>query len=236
MGWAVPRIWEGGECWIIGGGHSINRQFDIDDNIIAGENIGMTPFEEFGDYLSPIHDKKIIGTNMAFRLGPWVSSMIFCDLQFFRAYHKEIHAFHGLKVTDLNNLDPNLSEYGEDILRLRRDNRNGISKNPEVLCWNYTTGMGAINLALLMGAKRIMLLGYDMQRDVDDVRNYRTHWHGSMALYERPSSLNLFKRWEMRYENFSREINQCFPDVEILNVNMDSGLNVWPKVQLKDVL
>ena len=34
MIWKVPRVWEGEQCVIIGGGPSVIRQFNIPENLV----------------------------------------------------------------------------------------------------------------------------------------------------------------------------------------------------------
>ena len=32
--WFVPRMWNDGECWILGGGSSLPRQFGVPESVI----------------------------------------------------------------------------------------------------------------------------------------------------------------------------------------------------------
>ena len=70
--WQVPKMWEGGECWIIGGGPSMPLQFGVPEDVVRGVLAGQLPFSTYSPFLSPIHDKHVIGINAAFLLGPWL--------------------------------------------------------------------------------------------------------------------------------------------------------------------
>src|SRR5690348_17262680 len=102
--WDIPQMWTG-DCWIIGGGNSILQQFDIPSDIIAKVKQGELPYSTYGKYLTPLHSKNVIGTNIAFMLGDWVSVLYFCDARFFRTHCKEIQAFPNLKVTCVSHID-----------------------------------------------------------------------------------------------------------------------------------
>ena len=63
--WAPPTMWEEGECWIIGGGPSMPRQFEVPEETTRSVMIGTMPPKVYAPYLSPIHKKHVIGVNNA---------------------------------------------------------------------------------------------------------------------------------------------------------------------------
>jgi hypothetical protein len=65
MSWQVPRMWEGGDVWIIGGGPSILTQFDIPEKVVSKVLNGSSPPSVYSPYMEYLHDKHIIGVNMA---------------------------------------------------------------------------------------------------------------------------------------------------------------------------
>lgn len=61
---------------------------------------------------------------------------------------------------------------------------DGLSTDPTRLALGHNSGYQAINLAALLGASRIVLLGYDSQPDKDDRDHfYGQHWHGRAPNY-----------------------------------------------------
>ena len=55
--WFVPRMWEDGECWIIGGGYSLPRQFGIPKKVIQDVMSLKKPVSAYSPYLEEIHGK-----------------------------------------------------------------------------------------------------------------------------------------------------------------------------------
>lgn len=72
MNWIVPKIWEGGDVWIIGGGPSLTKQFDIPNDVVQRVLAGNAPPSVYSPYMSYLHDKHVIGINVAFLIGDWI--------------------------------------------------------------------------------------------------------------------------------------------------------------------
>lgn len=228
--WFVPNMWEGGECWIIGGGVSLPRQFGVPESIIQKVMNKELTMEAYSDYFKPLHDKNVIGTNVAYLLGNWVSVLYFCDLAFYRENGKQLlEGFKNLKVTDTGNMPASKAYEHRNIKKLRRDTQQGISDYADCLRWNHNAGGGAINLAFHFGVKRILLLGFDMCAD----KFGKTHWHSGLPNYRITTDKD-FGVFLKSFEFIARDAK--IRHIEILNVNPDSALNEFPKVNLKDVL
>lgn len=226
--WKVPKLWKDGECWIIGGGSSMARQFGVPDQLIEDVTAGKKPLSEYSPYLSQLHGKNTIGINAAFLLGKWVKVVFFGDKGFFLKNKNELARFGNLKVT--------CAATGQDWLYerihvkfLKRDvKREGISQHNGQICWNYNSGAASLSLAAHLGAKRIYLLGFDMQADK---KSGRTHWHGH---YKSKIRDNTFKRHLKGFSQIAKDANKM--GIEIINVSPGSAIDKFPKVSLKDVL
>jgi hypothetical protein len=201
------------------------QQFGVPSEVVASVQKGETPFSTYSRYLTPLHNKNVIGTNVAFKLGNWVSVLYFCDKHFCKTNLNEIKEFPNLKVSCAQNLLPELAaEAG--VKRLKRDYKYGLSTDPSTIAWNWNSGAGAINLAILAGAKRILLLGFDM-KDQDK----KTHWHTE---YNSATLRGTFRRFLKRYPQIAADAKAA--GVEVLNVSPDSAIEVFPRVSLQDVL
>lgn len=83
------------------------------------------------------------------------------------------------------------------------------------------SGFQALNLAINWGAKRILLVGYDMTLENGE------HWHG-----QHPKGLNnprqaTVRRW--------LSADWSTPSgVEVINCNVVSALNAYPKMSFED--
>ena len=120
MSWHIPRIWEGGECWIIGGGPSIPQIFGVPQDIINKVYEKELPMSAFSPFLSPIHGKHVIAVNMAFKLGDWVDLMFFGDGGFYFKNRRELMQFPKPRIT----CNPNISKQ-ENIGGIKFVNRDG---------------------------------------------------------------------------------------------------------------
>lgn len=87
------------------------------------------------------------------------------------------------------------------------------------------SGLGAIRLAMLFGAKRIVLLGYDCQHT-----GGKKHWHG-----DHPAGLGnagSVQHWPMRFAAFARRLS----GVEIVNSSRETALKCFPRMDLDEAL
>ena len=61
MIWQVPHIWDEGEVWILGGGPSVTKQFEIPNSLVQEVVNGAKPPSAYSPYMSRIHKKHVIG-------------------------------------------------------------------------------------------------------------------------------------------------------------------------------
>jgi hypothetical protein len=228
VGWKVPRIWEGGTCFIIGGGPSMLSQFDIPEDLIQKVYHKQADPSVYSSYMEKIHNEHVIAVNMAFRIGPWIDIAYFGDPGFWKTNRDELLKFKGLRVTCADAIEP---IYGAKLKYLRKNpkRRNGITNDPSFVSWNHNSGGSAINLAVHLGVKRIILLGFDMKVDA----HHNQHWH--KYYYTNPKTVNgtmaMHKKGFPQIAEDAKKLG-----VEILNASPDSALDCFTKINLKDIL
>jgi hypothetical protein len=238
MLWDVPAIWKDGECWIIGGGPSMPRQFDIPEEVIRDVMAWKKKPSAYSEYLKPIHDRHVIGVNNAYQIGTWIDAVFFGDCAWYLVHRTALANWQGMKVTCCIRFAQRAAKEMEGIRYLTRDkgHSHGISTRKSCVAWNGNSGAAAISLAVHFGVKRIILLGFDMDLDMNGV----SHWHGKHG----PPSSNPPKIQRKRVPPFPRHL-RGFPEVakdadelgvEILNASPDSKIEVFRKVTVKDVL
>jgi hypothetical protein len=110
------------------------------------------------------------------------------------------------------------------------DSTCGISTAPNQVCWNFDSGGAAINLAVQLGTKRIILVGYDMRSGP----NGEKRWHGE---HTKPND----RETNQPYDRFLSAYGQIAEDakrlgVEIVNANPWSALDKFPKASVEDLL
>ena len=226
--WKVPKLWNDGECWIIGGGTSMARQFGIPEQLINDVSDGKKLLSEYSPYLSQLHEKNTIGINAAFLLGKWMKVAFFGDKGFFTKNKNDLARFGNLKVTCADAGQDWLYERVQVKFMKRDTKKEGISQHNGQICWNYNSGAASISLAAHFGVRRIYLLGFDMRADK---KSGRTHWHGH---YKGKIRDNTFKRHLKGFGQIVEDANKM--GIEIINVNPDSAIIKLTKVSLKDVL
>ena len=234
MIWQVPKIWEGGDVWIMGGGPSVPKQFGIPDSVVDEVIKGTSPASVYSSYMSALHDKHIIGINVAYLLGDWIDMLFFGDVGFFLKHQNELAKFPGMKIS----CHPRADRYNW-IKYTPKDTKHskGISDNPKMVSWNGNSGAAAISIAANAGAKRIMLLGFDMK--LDDVK--KQHWHDAYGRYgnrnntdRRKANKLPFNRHLVGFEQISKDAKKR--GIEILNCCPDSAITQFPKLTVNEVL
>jgi hypothetical protein len=137
-GVSVARLFPGETIVCIGGGPSLT-QADVD--ACRGKT-------------------RVIAVNDAYRIAPFADVLYACDEKWWK-WHQGVPSFTGLKY----GMAIRPGKY-PDVQRLHGYRRRGTGTRSD---WaphrpEWFTGYQAINLAVHLGAARILLLGYDMQR------------------------------------------------------------------------
>ena len=195
--WITKPIWEGEDAFIIGGGPSLQT---FDWNVLRVE--------------------KTIGCNTAYIHGSDICKIcLFGDKSFFQYHEDGLKDFTGVVVTNLSKFKKANEPWVWFIPRV------GKGLGTAALGWNGNTGASAINLALILGAKRIFLLGFDMKRTVS-----RSNWH-DIIINEKTVRNCVYEKFNRDFQAVVRDWHEKFPDREIINVTDDSDLDGFPKVE-----
>jgi hypothetical protein len=205
--WNPEPIWKGEEAFIIGGGPSL-RGFDW----------------------SLLIDEHTVGCNNAFRLGPEVCKIVvFCDKKFILGEQgRPREGFY-----DMLSVFPNSVITNDTQLRYRPEKwilwmqRRPVGLHHDALGYNANTGAAAINVAILLGATTIYLLGFDMHLDPQR----RPNWHDHQI--DKPSE-EVYVRMLAAFGHVSKDLRQKFPGYTVINVTDDSDLQIFSKVGTKE--
>jgi len=201
--WKPGPIWEGLDAFIIGGGTSL-RGFDW----------------------TLLHDEKTIGCNQAFRLGERVCDIcVFGDHKFLFGTNGDFRQQNYEPMSQFKNpivtSDPKCKNSKVPWLLFMPRLSTGLAKK-DALAWNCNTGAMAINLALILGAKVVYLLGFDMRLDDKGKPN----WH-SEPLIDRPRA-DVYPRMINNLTHIRSALPKVFPGRSIFNINANSRLTIWP--------
>jgi hypothetical protein len=135
--------------------------------------------------------------------------------------------------------EPAAKRYG--LNWVAEKNAPGISKDPSVIHHGHGSGYTLLNLAYLMGAERIVLLGYDMKYAPDyDGRQQQVGSSPRHYFGEYPAKLQHWPKVQVR-NGIHVELVDLYRSVarqglvEILNCSPDSAIDCFPKVSIDAV-
>lgn len=171
-----------------------------------------------------ISNKKVVGVNDAYRLGPWVDYNIFGDMCWHSRHRRDMRYSTATHVGITNQPGQN-----QRVKWMRRKIRR-LGEKPGELGWFNNTGMSGICLAVQLGATRVCLLGFDMKIDEE---SGEANWHVNEISSPNPGA---YPRFMSQGRYLRNELEEKRPDVEVLNCNPDSAMDLWPKVKLEEVL
>lgn len=199
--WIPDKEFDGQDVYIIGGGPSL-REFDW----------------------KQLENKNTIGCNSAFRKGSRICNIcFFSDPKWFDKFYEELSAYKGRLVTH----NPSLKKADEEWLYVvERGTRKGLYKDR--LCYGGNSGCGAINLALLMGAKRVFLLGFDCKPG----KNNEANWHKWQI---EPMMPGLHDKFLKGFKQLAEALPQVFPECEVINLTPDSAIPYFTFNQFEKV-
>lgn len=198
--WIAEQLWKDETVYIVGGGTSL-ESFDFD----------------------LLKDKKVVGCNDAYLLGENIIDIcVFGDLKWFDIHKEKVKNFKNPIHTNVPELYINMPDIPNLFVSKRINNGLGIS----ALAWNQNTGCLAVNLALLLGAKKIYLLGFDMKLG----KQGNANWHENLV--ESPNA-EVYGNFQNGFLNLERFRKSLFPNTEIININDDSDLTVFPTISAK---
>lgn len=179
---------------------------------------------------------RVIAVNDAYRVMPFADAMYACDNHWwlnvprdFSGFsgemwtsHEEIvhpHEVHGNDAREVVKKFPNVrTVYGRD--------GSEFSLDPNFIRYGHTSGFQAINLALLKGCRKIVLVGFD-SRHVDG----KTHFFG-----DHPKGIHTTSNdgYAQHVQHFNRAAI-CLPNgVTIINATPGSAIKCFPMMSLED--
>lgn len=171
---------------------------------------------------------RVIAINDAYRLAPWADILFSADRRWW-PHHQGVPSFHGMKVGigSAPGLANPFPQYPE-ITVLANVGYAGLSDDPGGVTNGSNSGFSALGLAVLLGASRILLLGYDMSYDQG-----RAHFFG-----DHPSGL---RQTESLYPSFRRAFESLVDPlkargVEVLNCTRRTALTAFPRMALEEAL
>ena len=194
----IPSIWQGETAVCIASGPSLTQ---ADCDFVRGR-------------------AKVIVINTSYKLAPWADVLYACDARWWK-WNKGAKDFKGMKYA----LERRAGTLYPDVRVLKQQAPHGLSDDPTAICTGKNSGYQALNLAYLFGAKRIVLLGYDMQKGP----NGEMHWHKEHPM-RTPA---LYRQFMDRFATLEQPLKER--GVEVINCTRSTALKVFPCQPLEEV-
>jgi hypothetical protein len=211
----VPNIWNDNTCVILAGGPSLHTM-----------NVNS---------IKTIPGLRYIAINDSWRLMP-EARLYFCDAQWWTAqiaYNRRTRdnqtSFHDLIYKGFWITGAPGFETHPQVHSLKLTGERGLETDPGGLRHGSNAGYQAINLAVHYGAKRILLLGYDMR-----VVNGRTHWHDEQREPAGSFKTVLEKSMLPHFSSLVEPLADL--GVEVVNVTPGSALTYFRQSTLESEL
>lgn len=200
--------WSEQTTFIIGGGPSLKDQMKF-----------LPILQKIGG--------RIIVTNNAYKLIPDADILHFADDVWY-GWHKETIPliFRGTYITTAAQGSPASEWNRRGIHYFRKHSNNGITNSTAMLCGS-NSGHQAMNLAIHMGSKKLVLLGFDMNPTAPE-----TNWHNE---HKRPTARNSYKDVMIPGMQKTAPILEKM-GVSAINTSLKSNIDCFRKRSLEEVI
>jgi hypothetical protein len=186
---------------------------------------------------------RVIAVNDAYLLAPWADVSYFADAQWFvwhntgipkvelglsaGAVRERWASFPGEKCSIQSS-----EKYLPDSVHVLRNAHypylgSGLSLDPTKLVTGRNSGFQALNLAILAGAKTVILIGYDARPNAQG----KTHFFGE---HPRPAPPEIWIEIKRSFAAAAGEISAA--GVKVWNCTPDSAIDPFEMASLDDVL
>lgn len=195
----VIPAWEGETVAIIGGGPSLTT-----------------------DQIEAVHGVRCVAINNSYQLAPWADALYFSDWEWFDN-NPAARNFAGLKISIQNE---RAQVVDASVHLLRNGGADGLSNDPKEIRTGRNSGYQVVNLLVLAGVKKIILLGVDGQKSDAG----RTHWH---AGHKYPTPDAAFELYRKAFSSIEHQIAAM--GVRIFNCSAHSAIG-FEKVTVAEAL
>lgn len=170
---------------------------------------------------------RVMAVNNTWELVPWANVLYAGDLQWWERYWDKAQTFEGERWT--------CDAFAAQRYKLRRVTVRegyGLCRAPGCVNSGGNSGYQAVNLAWHFGARKIVLLGFDMHRSNGG------HWHGEHIgmdgkdmLSAPPSHISI---WRNRFDAMAQDM--AANGVSVVNATEGSALECFPRAPMSEAL
>lgn len=172
--------------------------------IASGPSLTAEDCEMVRNWRRVSDDRMVIVTNLTFRAVPWADALYAMDRAWWRVYGSEAGSFAGKRYC-------------------RHRGIIGVEQVP-IRALGSHSGADAIRLAAHLGARKIVLLGYDCQHT-----GGKRHWHDDYSSRGLGNASSV-ERWPKQLRRVRDEVS-----AEIVNASRQTALDIFPRVPLEAI-
>ena len=174
---------------------------------------------------------RVIAVNDAYRVAPFADLCYFADAEWW-TWHKDrpdFQAFAGQKCS-ISDSSAKITDPAVHILQNAngRGHSYGLSLDPKQIVTGKNSGYQALNIAVLAGAKTIILLGFDAR---EPTPTSKTHWFGDHPIIEPVTAYADYRR---AFSAGERAILAA--GVRVINCSPGSAIDSFEKLTLEEAL
>jgi hypothetical protein len=209
----VAPEWHDAAAVLIGGGPSLTPQQVAQVSLVRAQRRAL----------------RVIAVNDAYRLAPFADVCYFADSEWW-GWHKDrpdFQTFAGQKCS-ISDSGGNIKDPAVHILR-NAGRSFGLSLDPKSIVTGRNSGYQALNIAILAGAKTILLIGFDAREPSATMS--RTHWFGD---HPRREPIAAYAEYRKAFSAGERAIEAA--GVKVVNCSPGSAIDSFPKMDLADAL
>lgn len=216
--WRVPRLFEGQTAVVCGGGPSLTLA-DVQEARNAPDTF-------------------LVGINDAYKMCPQLEVVYGCDLEWWQwpgltglSHYEEVMGL-GPEVVAVT-ATKGAAEACPGLKFVEGQHGEGFSTDAETIHYGHNGGFQATNLAMLLGAAKVLLLGFDMRvhdtdLDAETGTLGATHWFG-----DHPNKV--VSPYALFIRCFERAVELGLP-VPVVNCTPRSALRCFPTLRLREAL
>lgn len=203
----IPRQWDGEAVVLIASGPSL-----CDNQIEA-----VKRSHEAGKC-------RAIAVNNTYECAPWADILYACDAPWWEYYKPD---FAGEKWTQSREA------YGLGVRPVLGKANDWLSFDPVHINNGQHSGFQALNLAVLFGAAKIILIGYDVQ-----ATGGRLHWHDDHSMDEGLRLSNpydaKFAKWRDVLDGVADQL--CEAGITCINASAETALTAYRRMPIEEAL
>lgn len=209
--WTAPELWPNSAFVVIGGGPSLTP-----GQIEACRNRTWRGSKV-----------RLIAVNNQYKLAPDADVLYFCDDKWWGWHGKKLADWKGLIV----RLDGGHGDFKDPRIKVMRNyNTTGLSELRDGLHTGRNSGFQAMNLAVHLGAKLIVLLGLDMRAPLVNGMP-KSHWDGDHPGGTAP---NVYDQMLPNFPSLIEPLRKR--GIEVVNATPGSALRCFPMKPIEEAL